>query len=133
MAAGQNKIYIAKDGEILYGEQRDEYLHDHASDEDEFADSSKMYIKGGNILHGREALKEQMANDVRDALKQSGINKWLDKLEKEVKEKKKENEKQSKDPSDEKEGSSAMAVAENLSNIHKNFLLRYKILHLVKL
>lgn len=119
MAAGQKKIYIAKDGEILYGEQRDEYLHDHASDEDEFADSSEMYIKGGNILHGREALKEKMADDVRDALKQSGINKWLDKLENEAKEKMKENEKQSKDPSDEKEGSSAMAVAENLSDIHK--------------
>ena len=133
MAAGQKKIYIAKDGEILYDNQRDEYLHDYASDDDEFADSSEMYIKGGNILHGKEALKEKMADDVRDALRQSGMNKWLDKLENEVKEKKKENEKQSEDSSAEKEGSSAMAVAENLSEIHKNFLLRYRILHLVKL
>ena len=118
MATGQKKIYIAKDGEILYDEQRDEYLL-NASDEDEFADSSKMYIKGGNVLHGREALKEKLADDVRDALKKSGITKWLDKLENEAKEKKREKQKQPEDVSDEKESSSAMAVAENLSEIHK--------------
>ena len=106
MASGQKKIYIAKDGEILYGEQRDEYLL-NASDEDEFANSSEMYIKGGNILRGREAIKEKVADDVRDAVKKSGISKWLDKLENEAKEKKKEKQRQPVGASKESETASA--------------------------
>ena len=84
----RKKIYIAKDGEILYDEQREEYLR-NAPDE-ESSDSSEMYIKDGNVLCGREAVQERLADDVRDALKKSGINKWLDKLEKETKEAHKE-------------------------------------------
>ena len=116
MASGQKKIYIAKDGEILYGKQREEHLRD-ASDEDEFEDDSEMYIKGGYILHGKEARKEKLADDVKDALKISGMNKWLDKLEKEAKEKN-EKAKHHEESNDEDEITVAK-VAENLLKVHK--------------
>ena len=116
MASGQKKIYIAKDGEILYGKQREEHLRD-VSDEDEFEDNSEMYIKGGYILHGKEARKEKLADDVKDALKISGMNKWLDKLEKEAKEKN-EKAKQHEESNDEDEITVAK-VAENLFKVHK--------------
>ena len=116
MASGQKKIYIAKDGEILYGKQREEHLRD-VSDEDEFEDDSEMYIKGGYILHGKEARKEKLANDVKDALKISGMNIWLDKLEKEAKEK---NEKaKHHEESNDEDGITVAKVAENLLKVHK--------------
>ena len=59
MAADHKRLYIAKDGEILYGKQREEYLH-CVSDEEESGDESEMYIKDGYILHGREAVKKSL-------------------------------------------------------------------------
>ena len=111
----RKKMYIAKDGEILYDKQIEQYLY-CVSAEQEFGDQSEIYIKHGYVLHGKEALKQKLADDVRDALKISGINKWLDKLESEAKAKKNEKVKQSAEGNTKNVSAS---VAENLSKIHK--------------
>jgi len=84
----QRKAYIAKDGEILYGDEKDEYLHNGSDDSAEFHKHTGMYIKGGHILCGRAAKKEKLTDDVREAIEKSGMSTWLDKLESEAKQKK---------------------------------------------
>ena len=83
----QRKAYIAKDGEILYGEEKDQYLLNGSDDSAEFHKHTGMYVKGGHILCGRAAKKEKLTDDVREAIEKSGMSKWLDKLENEAKEK----------------------------------------------
>ena len=83
----QRKAYIAKDGEILYGDEKDEYLLNGSDDSADFHKHTGMYIKGGHILCGRAAKKEKLTDDVREAIERSGMSKWLDKLESEAKQK----------------------------------------------
>jgi len=83
MASKKKKPYIAKDGQILYGDERDEYLR-HGTGDNEFQQHNAKYIKGGHVLSGSIAVKEKMTDDIRVAV--SGLNKkWLDRLESKAK------------------------------------------------
>ena len=85
MASNKKKPYIAKDGQILYGDEKDEYLR-HGSNDSEFQEHGTKYVKAGHILSGSIAVKEKFTDEVREAVRLSGLNrKWLDKLESKAK------------------------------------------------
>jgi len=57
MASNQKKIYIAEDGEILYRDEKEEYLI-NKSDDSEFKKHSEMFIKVVTYSVAKQQLKK---------------------------------------------------------------------------